>query len=428
MDINTRLDGFIVHPLDAFNDKHHEDNIPKFSNTAPHLDGFQRHPLDSFIIHEHDNSLSTDNIFSNYQDTNQFNNLDLYSNNQTYNIGNISSQYNHNNTTNDLGLNLDLMSSTPSYNNDIDINKIFSGNNNTYETPTSYNYNTSINTNYNYIGSSTPVTTNYSNYINNYTTQSTQYSPNTTNYTRTLPTIYKNAITQNVPNYNAIPITTNTTITKPTIYAPKKNIVSYSLSVPKIRRVYTLPTSKISSIGYNFSRYPSSTVYNRIGSYATRNISYNPLHKTTPYSVTTYEPEINLKYTVPRRRTVIIPRTRSVIVPRKTRVIIPKRQTIIVPKPILIPQKNVVVPTVQVSTSQSIVPQVIPNTSSYKTLPGNVLVPTIPIVNNTLNVSNVPSVIANPVERVPMDNMRVIERKIISAPVMTSKIYVPRKK
>ena len=41
MDINTRLDGFIIHPLDAFNDKHHEDSLLKFSNTAPNLDGFK---------------------------------------------------------------------------------------------------------------------------------------------------------------------------------------------------------------------------------------------------------------------------------------------------------------------------------------------------------------------------------------------------
>ena len=71
MDINTRLDGFIVHPLDAFNDHHHEDDIPKFSSTAPHLDGFQVHPLDSFISHEHNNDISND--YLNFNDTNQIN-------------------------------------------------------------------------------------------------------------------------------------------------------------------------------------------------------------------------------------------------------------------------------------------------------------------------------------------------------------------
>lgn len=413
MDINTRLDGFIVHPLDAFNDKHHEDNIPKFSNTAPNLDGFTRHPLDSFIIHEHDNGISND--FSNYNTANNYTNLDFYSNNKLYDIGNISSQYN---TTNNIDIyqnsNLDFLFSGSSVNNDININQLLSGNVNSYESPISYNYNnSSIGTNYNYLGTSTPIETNYIN------TTSTQYYPNTTNYVKVLPTVYKKAITQNTSNYNPTPVTTNITIKSPTIIQHKT----------KMRRVNTLPTSSIVPFisgnykrsGYAFKHFPSKIAYNSLN----YNVSYNPLYKTAPYSVTTYEPEINWKRSMPSKTTIIIPTKRSVIIPRKTTIIVPKKQTIIVPKPVLIQKNNIAVPTIQVPVPQPTVPQVIPNTASYKILPGNILVPTLSVVNQTSNVSKIP-IIQNPYEKVPMDRVRVIDTKIIPAPKMTSKIYFPK--
>ena len=94
MDINTRLDGFIVHPLDAFNDHHHDYDTPKFSSTAPHLDGFQEHPLDAFISQEHNNDISTNNYF-NYEDTNQVNNY--FPTNETLTADNLLN-LNQNNT------------------------------------------------------------------------------------------------------------------------------------------------------------------------------------------------------------------------------------------------------------------------------------------------------------------------------------------
>ena len=94
MDINTRLDGFIVHPLDAFNDHHHDYDTPKFSSTAPHLDGFQEHPLDAFISQEHNNNISTNNYF-NYEDTNQVNNY--FPTNETLTADNLLNLNQNNN-------------------------------------------------------------------------------------------------------------------------------------------------------------------------------------------------------------------------------------------------------------------------------------------------------------------------------------------
>ena len=155
MDINTRLDGFIIHPLDAFNDKHHEDSLLKFSNTAPNLDGFKVHPLDSFIIHEHDNNYESninDNFTINYAQFNQNNSLDVLSDDRNYNAGNISSEYN---LTNNSELyqtsNQDIMS-TPSFNNYINIEQTYSGNN----TDISYNPYPVSGSNMNYIESASP--------------------------------------------------------------------------------------------------------------------------------------------------------------------------------------------------------------------------------------------------------------------------------
>ena len=109
MDVNTQLDGFVVHPLDAFNDKHHDDNIPKFSSTAPHLDGFIVHPIDSFISHERNGG-------NGFSGINQINNI---FNNNNYETENI---FNQNNDLTNFEVNQtsqiqDLYNTTPINNN-----------------------------------------------------------------------------------------------------------------------------------------------------------------------------------------------------------------------------------------------------------------------------------------------------------------------
>ena len=53
MDINARLDGYTVHPLDLFpTNKNSPDNLEKISLDTADLDGFKVHPIDLFVNHE----------------------------------------------------------------------------------------------------------------------------------------------------------------------------------------------------------------------------------------------------------------------------------------------------------------------------------------------------------------------------------------
>ena len=52
MDINTQLDGFIIHTLDAFKDSHKEEFIPQINSSTNDIDEFQVHPLDNFFAQE----------------------------------------------------------------------------------------------------------------------------------------------------------------------------------------------------------------------------------------------------------------------------------------------------------------------------------------------------------------------------------------
>ena len=428
MDINTRLDGFIIHPLDAFNDKHHEDNLLKFSNTAPNLDGFKVHPLDSFIIHEHDNNYESninDNFTINYAQFNQNNSLDVLSDDRNYNAGNISSEYN---LTNNSELyqtsNQDIMS-TPSFNNYINIEQTYSGNN----TDISYNQYPVSGSNMNYIESaspnlytldSTPTTTSTTNYFND--TYSSYY-PSTSNYENIMPTIYKNELTQNTTGYiNSNNAISNISYAAPSVVTPSQNEISI-VPMPKLRRVNTIPASKISSInlgnfkksGFAFKHFPSTLGYSKSNYSLPQNRSYASLYKVNPYNVTTFEPDIK-NNTIQKTR-VIIPVKKRVVIPRKTTVIVPKK--VLIPKPVLIQP----VPTIQVAMPQT-VPLVVPNSSTVQTVPGNVLMPTIPVAGPQNSIR----LVQNNVEKFPMDNMRrVVKTSIMAAPKMNSKIYVPRR-
>ena len=56
MDINARLDGYMVHPLDLFpTNKNILDNLEKISLDTADLDGFKVHPIDLFVNHENPN-------------------------------------------------------------------------------------------------------------------------------------------------------------------------------------------------------------------------------------------------------------------------------------------------------------------------------------------------------------------------------------
>ena len=146
MDVNTQLDGFTIHPLDAFNDKHHDDNILKFSNTAPHLDGFIVHPLDSFISHER-------NLGGDFSGINQIN--DTFNNNNNYETENIFNQNNNitNYEVNQTSQISDLLTTSSSINNKFSFNHYETSNLTTSEYPVTYTQ--PITTNYNYVNSTT---------------------------------------------------------------------------------------------------------------------------------------------------------------------------------------------------------------------------------------------------------------------------------
>ena len=59
MDINTKLDGFLVHPLDLFPKTHQAGNT--LDNTTANLDGFAVHPIDSFINQKNNTYLNLNN-------------------------------------------------------------------------------------------------------------------------------------------------------------------------------------------------------------------------------------------------------------------------------------------------------------------------------------------------------------------------------
>ena len=146
-----------------------------------------------------------------------------------------------------------------------------------------------------------------------------------------------------------------------------------------------------------------------------QNRSYAPLYQVNPYNVTTFEPDIK-NNTIQKTR-VIIPVKKRVVIPRKTTVIVPKK--VLIPKPVLIQP----VPTIQVAMPQT-VPLVVPNSSTVQTVPGNVLMPTIPVAGPQNSIR----LVQNNVEKFPMDNMRrVVKTSIMAAPKMNSKIYVPRR-
>ena len=91
MDINARLDGFKVHPLDLFpSNKNLNANENKITLNTANLDGFKVHPIDLFVSHDtnhfDNNSNSNKNISQNYQKfyNQTSNNLPAY--NKVFNI------------------------------------------------------------------------------------------------------------------------------------------------------------------------------------------------------------------------------------------------------------------------------------------------------------------------------------------------------
>lgn len=89
--MNARLDGFIVHPLDAFpSNRRLNNNLNRIAGNTAYLDGFKVHPIDLFVFNDYNNNANkafnynlayNPNIQQNY---NLINNYDIYQYNNQY--------------------------------------------------------------------------------------------------------------------------------------------------------------------------------------------------------------------------------------------------------------------------------------------------------------------------------------------------------
>ena len=419
MDINTRLDGFIVHPLDAFNDHHHEDNIPKFSSTAPHLDGFQVHPLDSFLSHEHQNN--TTNNYLNLDDTNQINNY--FPTNETITADSLLYQNNNTDSTIYQPSSIQDLISNSNYNNDFNYNQYEKTNYSTSEYPITYTEPTPITTtttstsNYNYISTPSYNTISYSpqnNYINTSTTYETYPSTTNFNYSKILPTKYLPAIkaqnninSTSAPTIKLVPKVTNkVTYTTSSVIAPSKSVYSVP-SYPTYSILSFTPPIKTSYFGSQILPI-STTSYNY--KVTTNTIKPTVLVKR-PYRVVTFKPQVRWNNVIHRRQKIIIPKVKRYIIPRRTSVIVPRKKSVIIQNPVVIqPQK-----TISVSTH---IPSIIqPNPIISTPAPSNVIVPTITI--------GTPNPIQK-IEKFPSDNFAGRSRIINNNIMGFNKVYYPR--
>ncbi len=163
MDINAKLDGFLVHPLDLFPKGNHTNNDNnKISMNTAKLDGFKIHPVDLFISHENNNNnynLTTNNINNNKDDNNPLNTFP----NQN-NLG-VEQTLNQNQIKNNIGL----------YEPQLKANN-FTNNNNNISTINNYRTSTHIGDYKNYFSiNTTPIDDYKSSYYNYQTTTSIPY-------------------------------------------------------------------------------------------------------------------------------------------------------------------------------------------------------------------------------------------------------------
>ena len=472
MDINTRLDGFIIHPLDAFNDKHHEESIPKFSNTAPNLDGFQVHPLDNFISQEHNNNIFNDNVLNqtndifsnnetfetgnnqynniyNYNDTNQTNNI--FSNNEVYETGNnqYNNIYNYNDTnqTNNIFSNNEVYETVNTFNLDNNISNYGFDQtpiqDNSFTTPVNnndYNYNqyeTSNITSQIYPVSYTEPTANYnydylnnnssnitplnqeSNYINITTPSYANYSTSTFNYSKVLPTKYLPTIEKtnkvnSISPISVVPKISKVIYTIPSTITPSKSVYtvpSYKTYTEKkfINTTQFSQISPIPTVSYNNSLY--SFNHFRNNSYNVNSFIYKP--KITHYKTNSVilPPKVYriTSYTPEIKWKKILPKRTTIVIPTVKKFIIPRRTKYILPKKqSIIIPNSVIVKPMQVSNIYSPYPK----DSIRKVVTNPPILSTLPksFIVPTITVPNqsVVKVNLNGMEKFPMDNRRRI--------------------
>lgn len=392
MDINARLDGFLVHPLDLF-PKNQE-----FDETTANLDGFKVHPLDSFINHNKNDPSKylQNNTTTNYDDNNLINNINstpinqnyeanlydqyttiknepyLYSNNyinskQFINAGSFDNYINYNNTYN----------SSYNTNEIIKFNK-YPVNNSTY-------YTQAINHNYDHLQANSyndnilgkypkyKITNFVGNYTKTYDTFPNDTSTNNKSYEihpsskiiNTGITYDKYAGTANTSDMSygmpsSFDILNSNSSTDPFSFksfqnnskSNKYNFNVYPAStLTKIKTITTQPKTLYTinpnpnySKGLTINSYPKKTItnYKSLSSFkSTQDIFKNKLASSiiSPRTNTVYRgTSFPLRsYTIPKtyknnRSIEILPSKTKIILPKPTNIITSNLKTIIIPK------------------------------------------------------------------------------------------------
>ena len=385
MDMNARLDGFLVHPLDLFH------KTQEFDETTANLDGFKVHPLDSFINHNKNDPSKylQNNTTTNYDDNNLINNINstpinqnyeanlydqyttiknepyLYSNNyinskQFINAGSFDNYINYNNTYN----------SSYNTNEIIKFNK-YPVNNSTY-------YTQAINHNYDHLQANSyndnilgkypkyKITNFVGNYTKTYDTFPNDTSTNNTSYEihpsskiiNTGITYDKYAVTANASDMSygqpsSFDILNSTSSTDPYSfksfhnYSKSNNYDVYPAStLTNIKTIITQPKTvyTINSKANFDNSYPKKAIsnYKSLHSFkSTQDIFKNKLSSSfiIPTVNTIYrETSFPLRsYTIPKtykskRTTVILPSKTKIILPKPTNIVTSNHKAIIIPK------------------------------------------------------------------------------------------------
>ena len=297
MDINTKLDGFVVHPLDLFSKTHHNDVYQ--SNSTANLDGFNIHPIDSFLNQTNDNSyLNLNNAITTYDGITNTgtNDINQYINGQNFNqdlynpYSNIS--YETKNLTQDYIETKPIVNNTISYDQYPDISTTyltnFGSSTGTYD---QYNISPYTNTNISYDNYPTTISTNYTgtniqnyDYLFNNTYKESSYdlsqiptstlSNFTDNYINNdnTSTIYPNYTTTNEVTSNGISFDNYST---PINYIPSST--TYNLLNSNIPYSFQTNSSYLNTLNNNI--FPSTTLNNVSTFTQQQNSIYNILQK-----------------------------------------------------------------------------------------------------------------------------------------------------
>ena len=247
MDVNARLDGFMVHPLDLFpTNKNLNDNANKITLNTANLDGFKVHPIDLFVSHES-------------HETNPFNNNN-----------NISQNYqkHHIQTSNNLPSNYKVFNTQT--NNNLPLNyKVFNTESNNNLSSNSKAINTQTNNNINLVQYTT--TTNANNILTQYPYQEPKnivlYEPkiksSTTIYDNYPKTVSTNEVAfQSYNHSNGKPANINRNVSYSPFPIEQSVKFTYPDKIQKIKKNNFIQQKPVIENKINIIKLPRTTIQN----------------------------------------------------------------------------------------------------------------------------------------------------------------------